>query len=457
MAQKAARETGGAVRLFPGPAISLIRQTADRFVENGIPTDAIGLLGGGLKTRLDAAVLVSTWQSLCLRKPLLFAELVLIDEAHSLPKFVRQWMTDEAWKAVPFVGLSATPWTRELGRFFDTKITGQTTENLIELGKLSPFRVYAPSSHLKPDLEGIKTVKGDYAEGELADRMSKPDLIADAVAEWKKRGENRPTLVFAVNRPHAMKLQGQFEKAGVRAGYIDMDVPMDERERIGEQLRSGELQVVVNINCLTTGVDWPFVSCLSLCRPTKKEHTYVQIVGRALRTCKGKFDAIILDHTDTTIRLGLVTEIHFDELDDGTKKDRKKSKKDRKELLPKECLKCGYLKPAGVRKCPDCGWEPKPQSDIEFAAGELLELTDKGRQIVKADKATKQRWFSMLRKIASMRTGMHNKDGWVAHKYRDRFGVWPRGLQETFEWPTEEVSAFVTAADQAYRNSRSAA
>jgi DNA repair protein RadD len=335
--------------------------------------------------------------------------------------------------------------------------TPQDVLNLIELGKLSPFRVYAPSSHLKPDLEGIKTVKGDYAEGELAARMSKPDLIADAVAEWKKRRENRPTLVFAVSRPHAMKLQAQFLKAGVRAGYVDMDTPMDERERIGAALKAGELQAVVNINCLTTGVDWPFVSCLSLCRPTKQEHTDVQIIGRALRTCEGKSDAIILDHTDTTVRLGFVTDIVFDELDDGTKKDRKKSRKERKKSGPKECDHCGYFKPVGVRKCPDCGWEPKPQSEIEIADGELLELTANGRKVVKADKETKQAWFSMLRKIASMRTGMQNKDGWVAHKYRDRYGVWPRGLEETFEWPTDEVLAFVKAADQAYRNSRRAA
>ena len=45
-----------------------------------------------------------------------------------------------------------------------------------------------------------------------------------------------------------------------------------------------------------------------------------QIIGRGLRTDRGKADCLILDHSDTTIRLGFVTDIHHDTLDDGSVK-----------------------------------------------------------------------------------------------------------------------------------------
>jgi DNA repair protein RadD len=63
--------------------------------------------------------------------------------------------------------------------------------------RLSPFRAFAPS---EPDLAGVRTVAGDFHEGELADRCDTTKLVGDVVAEWLKRGEDRPTLSYAVNR-----------------------------------------------------------------------------------------------------------------------------------------------------------------------------------------------------------------------------------------------------------------
>jgi superfamily II DNA or RNA helicase len=57
-----------------------------------------------------------------------------------------------------------------------------------------------------------------------------------------------------------------------------------------------------------------------LARPTKSEILYTQIIGRGLRTAHGKDHCLILDHSDTTLRLGFVTDIHHTTLDDGAKK-----------------------------------------------------------------------------------------------------------------------------------------
>ena len=97
----------------------------------------------------------------------------------SLVRFLRKWMTDPAWQSRPFIGLSATPWTRGLGQYFDDLIIAATTQDLISEGYLSPFRVFAPSH---PDLTGVRTVAGDYHEGDLSGVMN------DNPARRRRRG-----------------------------------------------------------------------------------------------------------------------------------------------------------------------------------------------------------------------------------------------------------------------------
>ena len=103
------------------------------------------------------------------RRPIPEADVVIIDECHRWFDFYPKWMMDPAWQSRKFIGLSATPWTRGLGRYFDDLIIAATTGDLIAGGYLSPFRVFAPSH---PNLTGVRTVAGDYHEGDLSGVMN---------------------------------------------------------------------------------------------------------------------------------------------------------------------------------------------------------------------------------------------------------------------------------------------
>ena len=85
---------------------------------------------------------------------------------------------------MPVIGLSATPWTRGLGKHFDKLIIAATTQELIEAGYLSKFRVFAPAS---PDLTDVRTVAGDYRDDDLSEAMDKTALVADVVETWIDR------------------------------------------------------------------------------------------------------------------------------------------------------------------------------------------------------------------------------------------------------------------------------
>ena len=428
--------------IFAVPCISLVDQTYTRFWDAGI-RDLGVMQADHHETRASARVQVVSTQTLA-RRHIPPAGVVLVDEAHKRSTFLEQWMASPEWAHVPFIGLSATPWTRGLGRHFDDLIKPTSIGELIEGGFLCTFRVLAPSH---PDLSGVTTVAGDYHEGQLSERMRKPQLVADAIDTWRAKGDGRPTLVFGVDRAHAQMLQANFLSAGIPAGYIDAHTPRTERTKLCEQLKAGVLKVIVNVACMIEGVDLPQVSCISMCRPTKSDMLYTQVIGRGLRMTSGKRDLLVLDHSDNTLRLGMVTEIEEEhvELDDGTRKAPKPRK--REERLPKECGACGTVKPVGVHACPGCGFAPKRQNTVKHGEGELVEVT---RGKPRATPAEKQRWFSMLRCIQFERKC---KDGWTAHKYREKFGVWPRGLSELPVEADAEVRSWVRSRDIAWARS----
>ena len=432
--------------MFVVPAISLINQTAEKFIAQGITE--IGVIQAQHEwTNPDKPVQIASIQTLARRdkRKLPFVQVVVVDEAHKWFKFCEQWFKD--WNGVIFIGLSATPWTKGLGKHYDDLLIAATTQDLIDKGFLSDFRVFAPSH---PDLSGVKTVAGDYHEGQLAEVMGESKIVSDIVLNWREKAEGRNTLCFAVDRAHARKIQRDFLSSGIKAEYIDAYTSVEDREEIEKQFHEGDVQVVCSVGCLTTGIDWD-VRCIILARPTKSEILFTQMIGRGLRTAEGKDYCLILDHGDTHLRLGFVTDIHHTKLDDGKHRASIGSKP--KEALPKECPSCGILKPPKQHECLSCGFKPEKQSPVEPGEGDLAELTRAQKRNNKNFTAEqKLRFFGELKQFAKIK-GF--KPGWAANKYRERFGVWPDKYTDALPMqPSPETLSWIKSTQIRYAHSK---
>jgi DNA repair protein RadD len=414
VASTIAGRTAGRRLIFTVPALSLTDQTAEKFFAEGVHDFGV-IQANHRLTNYARPVQIASVQTLS-RRQVPPTDIVIIDEAHRWFDVYGEWLRGP-WKDIPVIGLSATPWTRGLGKYFDKLIIGSTTEELIETGYLAKFRVFAPAS---PDLTGVRTVAGDYREDDLAKAMDQAPLVADVVDTWIDRAEDRSTLCFAVDRAHAKHLQLKFVEAGVPAAYVDAYTDRLERLAIARRFHRGEIKVVCNVGCLTTGVDWD-VRCIILARPTKSEILFVQMIGRGLRTADGKDDCLILDHSDNHIRLGFVTDIHHDRLDDG--RQRQKVEPKAIEKLPKKCPKCAFLRPPKVVACPTCGFIPVPKNQVATANGELVEM--RSRSTVLSTGAEQAIFYCELKHYALERG---YRTGWVAHKFRERFACWPKGF-----------------------------
>ena len=405
---------------FVVPALSLIDQTVSAFEAEGI--ECVGVMQGCHEcTDFDQPVQVCSAQTLARRKKP-NVDLVIVDEAHLMFKAILKWMAEPTMARVPFIGLSATPWSKGLGKHFDHVIVAASTRQLIEAGYLAPFKAFAPSD---VDLSGVSTVAGDFHEGQLGEALDRPQLVGDIVETWLRLGEGRPTICFCVNRKHAQHVCERFIEAGVAASYVDGQTLREDREAVFERFRSGETRIIVNVAVLTAGVDFPNASCIIDARPTKSRMRFVQSLGRGLRTAPGKTDCLILDHAGNHLRLGMVTDIHQDCLDDGT--ERQGSPRKSREPgtpLPRACPVCKALAPAGARQCP-CG-ELFVASEVETVDGELVQLGERRSGRHEPTMAEKAAFLGELRWLGRQ----HGySPGWAAHKYREKFGVWPNHPQ----------------------------
>nr|WP_207173461.1 helicase-related protein [Halochromatium glycolicum] len=130
-------------------------------------------------------------------------------------------------------------------------------------------------------------------------------MVGDIITTWKERATDRPTLVFAVDIAHSKAIIEDFVDEGIAAAHLDAYTTADERERIIDAFRTGEIKVLSSVNVLGIGFDYPGASCAILARPTLSEALHMHQMGRAIRKAEGKTDAVILDHAGNTLRFGL--------------------------------------------------------------------------------------------------------------------------------------------------------
>ena len=198
-------------------------------------------------------------------------------------------------------------------------------------------------------------------------------------------------------------------------------------------------------NCmvLTEGWDQPDVSCVVLARPTKQMGLYRQMIGRVLRPFPGKPDCLVLDHSGATHRHGFV-EDHVDWTLDVDKRADAPAHTARCASCSTtrlcDCPQCGAVRQAG-KPCRVCGYLPRPRpNDVDVADGELVRFKRDGVQPITHTAEQKHDWYRQLTHICRQRG---YQEGWIAHKFKDRFGHWPQTgeLPEPKE-PTPEVLAW---------------
>lgn len=400
--------------LFIADRINLIDQTSETFDKYGIPHGVVQ--AQHWRCRPYERVQIASAQTLARRKNWPEADLFIVDECHSLQKAVIDRLQR---KNVIAIGLSATPFTKGLGKTYDRVVNVTTTNKLIHDGFLSPFEIYAAS---EPDMTGAKVVAGEWTDDEVAER-SMP-IVGDCVVEYLKHGNDKKFIAFGCNVTHCEALKEQFLSAGIPCElYTYKDGDEKKAELVNEFKKPDSvIKGLISVSALAKGFDVPDVEVVIMARPLRSSLSeHIQILGRGLRIYPGKEKCVILDHSGNCKRfwddMQEFLENGVSKLCDGKPKD-KKEKKEKPEKEPKKCPNCFHLHdPSPV--CPKCGFVYKIKTDIRHEAGELHKLNG---SVAKAS--------TLFEELAHYALHARKKEPEDARKYalamyKNIVGVWP--------------------------------
>ena len=408
--------------LFVVDRITLAEHTNQEFEKYGIDCGIIQ--ADNPKYHPNLPVQIGSIQTLN-RRSIKQYGLIIIDEAHCIYVGHKKLFTANPEAFV--IGLTATPYAVNLGKYFDFFIEPIPVKEMIDQGALVPFEIYGPDI---TDLSKLRTKAGEYTEESLSVAYDQFDIVGDVVTTWEKVTPGEKTIVFGVNVAHIKHLAEEFNRRNILACQINAYQSEIERKTALDGFLEGETTVLCSVEVATKGFDCPEVSVVALAMATKSHMKWEQTCGRGFRLFPGKEKCTILDFGGNCARLGYPDEYYFPELSTGKKKKKKKKVEDDIKL-PVPCPACHFLKPAGVRKCPACGFVLERQSEVEAAPGELKKLERKGVGKKKQKEYSvqdKQDFLSQLNKYADLKGYKKSPKGcygWAIYTYKEKFGVLP--------------------------------
>lgn len=148
----------------------------------------------------------------------------------------------------------------------------------------------------------------EEAEGEIIRQVIRPTGLLDPIIEVRK-GENqlddcineiagetkkgRRTLVTCLTKKLSEEITTYLTEIGVKAKYLHSDIKTLERMQIINDLRMGDIDVLVGINLLREGLDIPEVSLVAILDADREgflrsETALIQTCGRAARNEHGR-------------------------------------------------------------------------------------------------------------------------------------------------------------------------
>jgi excinuclease ABC subunit B len=190
-------------------------------------------------------------------------------------------------------------------------------ENLVEYGFRLPAAMdnrplkFEEFEALQSQVVYVSATPAEYelnkSEGVIVEQLIRPtglldpnievrpsaNQVDDLMEEIHKREElDERVLVTTLTKRMAEELTKYFTRYGIRCRYIHSDVDTLERVEIMRDLRLGIFDVLIGVNLLREGLDFPEVSLVAILDADKEgflrnERSLVQTIGRAARNVNG--------------------------------------------------------------------------------------------------------------------------------------------------------------------------
>lgn len=328
----------------------LIEQNAKKFSLNS----HVGVVSAGLdKREYDAPIVVGGIQTLYNKSDLLGdVDFILADEGEAIGNnFESDSRYHQFLRCYPNARLllyTATPYTLAEGGISYAKTVHEITYQDLLNGD---FCVPLTNKLLDmPDLSDVKHTGEEFNLVALGEYMRQNELVQSAAkktAEYIRNNNRKKTLGFCVDLEHAYQMAIALKQYGLNADMVAGSMDEAQREMHYHDFEHGDTDVLLNVEILTKGADFPCIDCIAMYRPTESMRLYFQMLGRGIRLYKGKTECLLLDFTGNLSKFGTLGNPIWRYF--GSEK-----KKVGKAL--KVCPACEEAVNIGRETCSDCGY-----------------------------------------------------------------------------------------------------
>lgn len=427
--------------------IVLVNQTSTRLSKYGINHGV--MQQDHWRQRPYERIQVCSAQTLERRDDFPKVGLLIIDECHIQRQKIIEYIKENPEMRV--IGLTATPFTNGLGSTYTHVVGAKPTGELIDEKWLVPLKIFIAK---EIDMTGVKKVAGEWSQDETTKRGMQ--ITGDIVDEWINKtnqlfGGPKKTVVFASGVEHGRDLVRQFNERGYNFVSISYKEDDDFKRDTIEDFSAPDTKIhgLIATDILTRGFDVPDVLIGVSARPFSKSFSsHVQQMGRIMRPCDGKTHGIWLDHSGNYLRFRKEWDELFEEGVTELNEGAESTKKEPTEKVKKEakCGGCGALWIWPDRICGECGWT-RPMKEVLNVPGHMVELEMGQKTFV----AENQKFYSEVLYYSRMRG---YKDGWAAHKYKEKYGAFPRGLGMELKTPSFKTLQWIQSRNIAWAKAR---
>lgn len=243
---------------------------------------------------------------------------IIIDECHrsnspGYRKVVDSLLRDDGL----LLGVTATPNRTDkkglIPQVFQEVVYEIGMQELIDVDYLS--KVIGKEIKLPIDFSKIKTTVSadgirDYKPEEVKAAFEEAKWLERITEGWREAASDRRTIIFVPpgvvdgrGCGMAHSLAEYMRLRGIQAAAVDGTTKRAEQDRVIADFTSGEIQVLVNVNIFTEGLDIPPIDCVLFGRPTQSSIIYSQAIGRGTRLYPGKENCLVIDVTGITDQL----------------------------------------------------------------------------------------------------------------------------------------------------------
>jgi DNA repair protein RadD len=252
---------------------------------------------------------------------------VIIDECDRFPRepggMLRKFLTNAGITHV--LGLTATPLKLQTnmgddgpfsklvmltsrskkGNFFKNIIHVAQIEEMVKLGFWSPL-LYESYDFDTGELV-YNSTGAEYTDDSIKRAYKNQNIGGKIIRKVAELTDRKSILVAVPTIDEAIELATKIpNSAPLYSGMADK-----ERNRIIDDFKNGRLRVIIQVNILSVGFDYPQLDCIITGRPTSSLSWWYQFVGRVTRIHSDKANGLVVDFVGSVPKFGKVEDLYF--------------------------------------------------------------------------------------------------------------------------------------------------